>query len=111
MSPLIQALFPELILIAAACALILMGACPSAKVRRATPIVALLALLITFIYQLTRPDDVALADDSGTVRIFNFAQYVKMLASGVGMLFVLLAWPSDREGTGNPAIDYATEAG
>src|SRR6266480_2113210 len=36
---------------------------------------------------------------------------VPFLAAGVGILLVLLAWPSNRDATGNGAIDYATEAG
>ena len=115
MKVLIQALLPELILIVTACALLLMGAIPRASARRATPVIALLALLVVFIWQwiATAPENIGqvLADPMGSVRIFSFAQYIKMLAAGVGMLFVLLAWPSNPESSGNAAIDYATEAG
>src|SRR5207248_8515011 len=93
--------------------LLLLGAVRGAAMRRFVPIVALLALVFVFGYQLVsdtsplRP----LADESGTIRIFNFAQYVRLLAAGVGILLVLLAWPSNRDATGSAAIDYATEAG
>src|SRR5688500_19496748 len=112
MNALVQTMLPELILIAAACALILMGACQSAAVRKTTPLVALAALAIVFIYQVMRgTETAALADPTNTVRVYQFAEYIKMLSAGVGILFVLLAWPVNRDGTGNAAIDYGTEAG
>jgi len=44
MSPTFQALFPELVLIAVACVLLLMGAARSAGVRKVVPVIALLWL-------------------------------------------------------------------
>src|SRR5207244_6525783 len=113
MTPLLQAMFPELVLIAAACVLLLMGAMRSVAAPKAVPVIAVLALLFVFFYQLTRDSGLAqmLADPFGTLRVFNFAQYIKLLAAGVGVLLVLLAWPSNRDATGNAAVDYATEAG
>ncbi|MEA2735673.1 MAG: hypothetical protein QOE14_2124 [Humisphaera sp.] len=112
MNPLLQALFPELVLITVACALLLLGAVPRAGARRAAPIIALLALIFVFGYQMTHEEQKhAITDATGSVMVFNFAQFVKLLAGGVGILFVLLAWPSNRDATGNAAIDYATEAG
>src|ERR1700675_831714 len=110
MSVLFQAMFPELVLITTACALLLLGAARGATLRRAVPIMALLSLVFVFISQLGRdPGGLKpLADSYGTFRVFDFAQYIKLLASGVGILLVLLAWPSNRDATGNAAIDYAT---
>src|SRR5687767_15444815 len=111
--PLIQALFPELVLITVACVLLLLGAVPKTGVRRAAPIIALLALLFVFGMQIAREDagQSAIRDLSGAVMVFNFAQFVKLLSAGVAILFILLAWPTNREATGNAALDYATEAG
>src|SRR5207248_1290292 len=53
----------------------------------------------------------ALADDSNAVRVAEFAHYIKLIAAGVGAMLVLLAWPTNREATGNSATDYGTEAG
>jgi NADH-quinone oxidoreductase subunit N len=111
MNTLIQALFPELVLITVACVLLLMGASQRVAVRRVIPWIAAAALLFVFGYQFTRPDSAVLGDASGSVRVYYFAQYIKLLAAGIGLLFVLLAWPSNRDATGNGAIDYATEAG
>ena len=112
MNLLVQALLPELILIVAACVLILMGASQSVSVRKATPFVALLALAIVFIYELNHDASKGVVvDPSQALRVFQFAHYIKLIASGVGMLFVLLAWPVNADATGNPSIDYGTEAG
>src|SRR5207344_1059956 len=46
-----------------------------------------------------------------TFKLYTFAYYIKMLAAGVGILLVLLAWPSNSDATGNAAINYATECG
>ena len=112
MNPLLQALMPELILIVVACALLLLGAVPGAGARRAAPLIALLALAVVFFMQMTRDEtgQTAVRDATGVVAVFNFAQFVKLLSAGVAILFVLLAWPTNRDATGNPALDYATEA-
>src|SRR5438874_11878284 len=114
MPVLVQAMFPELVLMTAACALLLLGAVRGAATRRVVPVVALLALVFVFGYQLAHDTSAAfrpIADEFGTLRVFNFAQYIKLLAAGVGILLILLAWPSNRDATGNAAVDYATEAG
>src|SRR5438874_13597712 len=114
MPVLVQAMFPELVLMTAACALLLLGAVRGAATRRVVPVVALLALVFVFGYQLAHDTSAAfrpIADEFGTLRVFNFAQYIKLLAAGVGVLLILLAWPSNRDATGNAAVDYATEAG
>lgn len=115
MNVLIEALIPELVLVTVACVLLMMGAIPRPSARRATPVIALLGLLFAFGWQwvVTSSDVPAdlLADENGIVRVYSFAHFIKLLTAGVGMLFVLLAWPSNRDATGNAAIDYATEAG
>src|SRR5687767_5699162 len=111
MNPLLQAMLPELILSIVACALLLMGASTSRNVRKATPVLALAALVGVFIFQFGRTPNEVVADSAGTFRVFHFAQYIKQLAAGVGILFVLLAWPTNRDATGNASLDFATEAG
>lgn len=111
MNPLLEAMLPEVILTVAACALLVMGASPRAGVRRATPVIALLALVVVFFYQVSRPGGQLITDWAGTFKVYHFAEYVKMLAAGVGALFVLLAWPTNRDATGNSALDFGTEAG
>src|SRR5687768_14220519 len=112
MTVLLKALAPELILITVACALMLLGVVRSAAARRAAAWIALITLVVLFGWQLTQPTpQQTLADDQGTVRVYAFANYIKMLAFGVGALLVLLAWPTDRDATGNSAMNFGTEAG
>jgi hypothetical protein len=51
------------------------------------------------------------SDPSGAFRVGSFAQYIKMLSAGVGIMLALLAWPSDRQATGNSALNFGTEGG
>src|SRR3954467_5442511 len=111
MTPLVQALLPELILISVACVLLLMGVSPRPATRRLVPWIALLALAGVFAYQLVNHATTTLADPGNAVRVFHFAEYIKMLAAGVGILFVLLAWPSNLGPRGNAALNFGTEAG
>src|SRR5258706_9811009 len=111
----LKLLAPELILCIAACALILLGCSLKSRTRRIAPWIALLALVAVFVIQLTRQADHstsrALIDPSATFRIFNFAQYIKLLAAGIGILLVLLAWPTNAEATGNSALNVGQETG
>ena len=112
MNPLLAAMLPELILAIVACGLLLLGASPKPASRRAAAVIALGALLVVFIYQISvTVEDTVLTDSAGTFRVFQLAQYIKTLAAGIGMLFVLLAWPSNATATGNAALDFGTECG
>jgi NADH-quinone oxidoreductase subunit N len=106
----IHVMSPELILIVAACALFLIGIVNRAAARRACPWVAVVALLGVFLMEVMRGDSAAW-DWTGALRVFAFAHYIKLIAAGVGVLLVLLAWPTDSEATGNPALQFGTEAG
>jgi NADH-quinone oxidoreductase subunit N len=114
---LLEAMLPELILVAVACVLLLMGASPRRAARKATPFIALAGLAFVFLYQLGRTGGAdagsaaVVTDFARTFRVYHFAEYIKLLAAGVGILFVLLSWPTNREATGNGALDFATEAG
>src|SRR5881394_2781349 len=101
----IHVMSPELILIVAACALFLIGIVNRAAARRACPWVAVVALLGVFLMEVMRGDSAAW-DWTGALRVFAFAHYIKLIAAGVGVLLVLLAWPTDSEATGNPALQF-----
>jgi NADH-quinone oxidoreductase subunit N len=112
MNVLLPAMFPEIVLIAVACALMLLGVSPRAGARRAAAWIALITLVALFIFQVVHEAPTqTLADPQGTVRVFAFAGYIKMLATGIGILLVLLAWPTNRDATGNSAMNFATESG
>ncbi len=106
-------LFPELFLCTVACILLLMGISNSPGVRRSTAMLAVIALLIAGITQMPSVAGHSPLRDPrwNTVYVFEFARYIKMLASAIGILLIMLAWPSDPRGTGNPALDFGSAAG
>lgn len=123
MTPLLSLLLPELILIGVACALFMLGLSSKASSRRLAPIVALVALLVVFAIQIyrvggsesTQHDQYggfsANGSVYGTVRVNAFTQYIKLITAAIGAMLVLLAWPTNREATGNSALDFGNDAG
>src|SRR4051812_38008512 len=107
---LVSVLLPELILIIAAAVLFLVGMSNAAGARKLAPVIAVIALGIVFFMQMGRnSSEPAQIDALNTIRVFAFGSYIKMLAAGVGILFVLLSWPTDANATGNSALNYNTE--
>jgi NADH-quinone oxidoreductase subunit N len=105
----IPIILPELILIGTACVLFLLGISLKATSRKIAAGLALLALLAVFILQLNS-SGATLADSTGALRVTEFGQYIKLLASGVAMMFVLLSWPSGQYAVGNSALHYGQDA-
>jgi NADH-quinone oxidoreductase subunit N len=89
-----------------------MGVSFKPAVRRAAPILSIIALFIAAISQLSPIAGNAPRFDLHwyTVHVYEFARYVKILSSGMGILLVLLVWPSNRDATGGPAHNFASEA-
>src|SRR4051812_16983421 len=106
---LVSVLLPELILIVAAAVLFLLGMSNTAGSRKLAPVLALVALGVVFFMQLMGGPEGAHTDSLNTIRVYQFGAYIKMLAAGVGMLFVFLSWPTDPQATGNSALNYNTE--
>lgn len=112
MNALVHSMFPELLLGATSLLLFLLGCSGKAAVRKLCAGIALAAVVFVFVYQLTRPETLhAISDPWNTVRLFSFGQYVKLLAAGVGVLLILLAWPSNAGATGGSASDFGQEVG
>src|SRR4051812_5028023 len=111
MNSLLQVLWPELVLCATACLLFLLGCSSKASARRLAPILAIIALVFVFVLQLRSLDGAVMQDDWNTVHIGAIAHYIKMLAAGIGVIFVLLAWPTNAAATGNRALDFGQDAG
>ncbi|HET6248621.1 MAG TPA: NADH-quinone oxidoreductase subunit N [Tepidisphaeraceae bacterium] len=112
MTSLFYPLWPELVLITVACILFLLGAISSATARRWCPVLALAALITVFagiLFLGGNSRGTAYAQD--TVFSGDLALYIKVLASGVAMLFVLLSWPTNDARTGNSALDVGHEVG
>jgi NADH-quinone oxidoreductase subunit N len=111
MNELLGAMLPETILCGVACVLILMGASRSASIRRTAPVLAIIALIVAGISQVTMFAGNAPRIDLrwNTVHIWEFARYIKILSSAIGILLVLLAWPSNADATGGPAHNVGQE--
>jgi NADH-quinone oxidoreductase subunit N len=110
MNDLIRAMLPELILIVVACILFLMGTSRKASVRQASAVIALTGLLGVLAWQVGR-DAPLIADKYDSFRVGELAHYFKILTTCIGILLVLLAWPTNREATGGAALDFGQEAG
>src|SRR5579862_6680152 len=112
MTALLQPLWPELLLTAAACVLFLLGASSKAASRRVAPIIALAALLACFLGLLTNGGITqSVANDSSLVFVGELGVYIKILSASVAILFVFLAWPTNENFTGNAALDVGHDAG
>jgi NADH-quinone oxidoreductase subunit N len=107
MNDLLSLRFPEVVLAATACLLFLLGTSTSPIVRKLSAQVALLALLVVFVGQCiaTSSYQKPIIDAGGSVHTQPFSDYIKLIASGVGILLVLLNMPTNRQGTGGNASD------
>ena len=52
-----------------------------------------------------------MSDPWGTIEVGPFANYVKLITGVVGVMLVLLAWPTNRDATGSPSLDFGKDAG
>ncbi len=114
MTDVFRLLLPEIILAGMALVLMLMGISKSATSRRTAPVLTLVALIAAFIAAYMQTDNLrysgTMADPFNVVRLHEFGQYIKLLTAAVGVLLVLLAWPSNDDATGNPSLHFGTEA-
>jgi NADH-quinone oxidoreductase subunit N len=113
MTDLLRLILPEMLLTAAALVLILLGVGKSPMTRKVSAAIALIALVAAFFVSLLHTGEIregaTLADRWNVVRLYEFGQYIKLLSCAVGVLLVLLAWPSDADATGNPSLRFGTE--
>src|SRR5579884_306559 len=109
----IATLWPEILLAVVACVLLLMGVSDRPSTRRVVPVCALITLIAVFIVLLWSPQAEGAARDLpyNSLLVFHFQEYIKMIAAGIGILLVLLAWPTNPDATGNPALAFGQECG
>src|SRR5882757_8383407 len=101
---LLHLLLPEIILIAVASVLFLLGLSNKAASRRLAPWLAIISLIAVFgwqIYSVSVQQSHTLYDAfggrgadgemHGTLRVAAFAQYIQLITAGIGILLVLLA--------------------
>jgi NADH-quinone oxidoreductase subunit N len=108
-------MFPEIVLCAVACVLFLLGVSTRAISRRLAGEIALITLVVLFLIQLFKTGTAATAtpliDSWGTVHVYHFSQYIKLIAAGVGALLVLLNLPTNADATGGSASDFGHDTG
>ncbi|HTW94090.1 MAG TPA: NADH-quinone oxidoreductase subunit N [Tepidisphaeraceae bacterium] len=111
MSQLCRTIFPELVLVCVAGLLFLMGMSNKPSTRRFAPAFALLALAVVFISQLGEVFAVlgSASDPWRSMEITQFARYIRLATAGLGILLVMLAWPSEPDFTGGPAMEFGQE--
>jgi NADH-quinone oxidoreductase subunit N len=112
MLQILNVLWPEMLLVIVGCALLLVGVVQRVSARRYAPFIAVGSLAMIFIVLLwSGTTDSPSWDKWNTLFIYKFQEYVKLIAAGTGVLLVLLAWPTNDDATGNPAIQYGHETG
>ncbi len=113
MASLAHVMLPELILIGVACLLFLLGVSARVTSRRLAPVLALAALVIVFLMTLraVASGSGVEQDDWNTIRLGDFSQYIKLITSGIGILLVLLAWPTNADATGSASMDTGHDTG
>jgi NADH-quinone oxidoreductase subunit N len=112
MYSLTKTLLPEFILTIVAAVLFLLGTSRQTSARKLAPWLALLALAAAFISQLSVVfNSHGISDPWITLRVSEMSRYVKLLASAIGILLTLLAWPTSPDATSGKAVHYGTECG
>ena len=85
------------------------ASCKAHSLGKVAPLIVLAALAVVFGKLLGHMPTETSSDQWNTVFVYTFQEYVKLIAAGTGILLVLLAWPTNADGTGNPAIQYGHE--
>ena len=112
MTQILVILWPEILLVVVGCVLLLLGVVQSAAARRFAPLAALFSLGLIFVALVwIGPSQSPLSGASGALIGFKFQEYIKLIASGTGILLVLLAWPTNPDATGNSALQFGHECG
>ena len=115
--PLFQILLPEIFLVVTACVLFLLGfAIRGPRAGRAAAIVALIGVGFAFLFALLQyrnPDlvDLAVSDAYAGVRLTGFGMFVRVASLLVGIVLVLLNWPTEPDGSGNASVNWGRDAG
>ena len=113
MKEILTILAPEILLVAVACFLFLLGCSTRRGARAAAPWVALLALLgamVIWFWQYTNQDWPPALNASVRLDSF-FPFYIRLLTLGIAIILLLLAWPTRADRTGNSALDYGLDGG
>src|SRR5687767_9793167 len=114
MNPLYQVILPELVLVIVACGLFLLGISSRVTMRRLAAQIALVAIVAVVAIQwwmMSGTVQPTLTDEWNTLEVGPFANYVKLITGVVGVMLVLLAWPTNPDASGSPSLDFGKDAG
>ena len=112
MSGLASRLAPELVLTGIACVLFLTGCSRAVAARRAAAWVALLGIVGALAAEIyLGPEGAVLEHSTGSVRLDSLSSYIIVITCIVGVLLLLLSWPTDHEQTGNSGMRFGEDAG
>ena len=104
---LVNTMLPALILLIAAGLLFVVGASKLAAARKIAPVIALFALIAAAIAAIVSTP----GGSGGSIVLDQLGKYVNEIACSSSVLFVLLAWPSAKDGSSNRSISFGTETG
>src|SRR3954454_21180366 len=107
-------ILPELILIVIACGLFLLGISAQAGARRLAAMLALIGMVAVIVVQgavIGQQAGRTIEDFSGSIEVGPFANFIKLIAGVVGVILVLLAWPTNRDATGSRSLAFGHDAG
>ena len=113
MSELLAMVVPELVLIVAACVLFFAGGAGKSRGTAAAPWLAMAAILAAMVlnaYAFLPPQNV-MDGVSGSLRLDSFAGFIRLVTCVVGVILLLLAWPTRPDGSGNLAVVWGQNAG
>lgn len=113
MNDILTILAPELLLVAVACFLFLLGCSTRRGARAAAPWIALGALaggIILWFWQYANQGWEISPNASLRLDTF-FPFYVRLLTLAIAIILLLLAWPSSADRTGNSALDFGLDGG
>ncbi|HEV8379347.1 MAG TPA: NADH-quinone oxidoreductase subunit N [Tepidisphaeraceae bacterium] len=111
MRALLANLAPELMLTGIACILFLLGCSNKRSSRQMAPFLALIALVFVLVPVFARRNITRMEPIDSAVVMDGVAHFIRALTPVVAILLVLLAWPTNREQTGNSALDYGNDGG
>lgn len=113
---LFQIVLPEIILVAAACALFLIGFAGPKVTGRNCAAIALFSLLLALIASLLplRVDSqgpAVFSDAYNSFRLTGFGVFVRAAGLAMAFLLTLLSFPSGENATGNASVHWGKDAG
>jgi NADH-quinone oxidoreductase subunit N len=113
---LFQIVLPEIILVAAACVLFLIGFAGPKVNGRTCASIALVAIVLALLASLLPLSDGSLgakvfSDTYQSLRLSGFGVFVRVVGLGMAIFLTALSWPGGRDASGNTSVHWGRDAG